>query len=160
MGLTWVLSAPGGPHMLAPWTLLSGNTLKNACWTATLSPTLKETWPGKQYFSLHQKKESGNMMTLWHGNIFRVTGPFVQGIHRSPVNSPHKGQWRGASVFSLIYAWINSWVNNREAGYLRGHRAHDDVIVMNFDISSDFQYNLNDKEAQSRVFLNYNFQND
>ena len=24
---------------------------------------------------------------------------FVRGIHRSPVNSPHKGQWRGALVF-------------------------------------------------------------
>ena len=30
--------------------------------------------------------------------------PFVQGIHRSPVNSPHKCQWRGALVFSLICA--------------------------------------------------------
>ena len=27
--------------------------------------------------------------------------PFVRGIHRSPVNSPHKGQWRGALMFSL-----------------------------------------------------------
>ena len=26
--------------------------------------------------------------------------PFVRGIHRSPVNSPHKGQWRGALMFS------------------------------------------------------------
>ena len=26
------------------------------------------------------------------------------GIHRSPVNSPHKGQWRGALMFSLICA--------------------------------------------------------
>ena len=42
--------------------------------------------------------------------------PFVQGIHRSPVNSPHKGQWRGALMFSLICTWINSWVNNHEAG--------------------------------------------
>ena len=42
--------------------------------------------------------------------------PFVQGIHRSPLNSPHKGQWRGALLFSLIYAWVNGWVNNREAG--------------------------------------------
>ena len=42
--------------------------------------------------------------------------PFVQGIHRSPVNSPHKGQWRGALMFSLICVWINGWVNNREAG--------------------------------------------
>ena len=31
-----------------------------------------------------------------------------------PVNSPHKGQWRGALMFSLIYAWINDWVNNRD----------------------------------------------
>ena len=28
--------------------------------------------------------------------------PFVQGLHRSPVNSPHKGKWRGALIFSLI----------------------------------------------------------
>ena len=56
--------------------------------------------------------------------------PFVRGIHRSPVNSPHKGQWRRALMFSLICAWINSWVNNGEAGDLRHHHAHYDVIVM------------------------------
>ena len=56
--------------------------------------------------------------------------PFVRGIHRSPVNSPHKGQWRGALMFSLICAWINCWVNNREAGDLRRYRAHYDVTVM------------------------------
>ena len=67
----------------------------------------------------------------------------------SLVNSPHKGQWCGALMFSLICAWINDWtnngeagdlrrhrawingrVNNGEAGDLRRHRAHDDVIVM------------------------------
>ena len=56
--------------------------------------------------------------------------PFVQGIHRSLVNSPHKGQWRGALMFSLICIWINYWVNNREAGDLRCYRAHYDVIVL------------------------------
>ena len=56
--------------------------------------------------------------------------PFLRGIHRSPMNSPHKGQWRGALVFTLIYAWINGWVNNREAGGLRRHWAHYDAIVM------------------------------
>ena len=56
--------------------------------------------------------------------------PFVRGIHRGPVNSPHKGQWRGAFMFSLICAWINDWVNNRGAGDLRRHRVHYDVIVM------------------------------
>ena len=44
--------------------------------------------------------------------------PLVRGIHRSPVNSPHKGQWRGALMFC------------REAGDLRRYRAHYDVIVM------------------------------
>ena len=48
----------------------------------------------------------------------------------SPVNSPHKGQWRGTLMFSLICVWINGWVNTREAGDLRHHRAHYDVIVM------------------------------
>ena len=54
----------------------------------------------------------------------------MRGIHRSPVNSPHKGQWRGSLMLSLICAWINGWVNNGEAGDLRRHRAHYDVIVM------------------------------
>ena len=57
--------------------------------------------------------------------------PFVPGIHRPPVNFPHKGQWRGTLMFSLICVWINGWVNNREAGDLRCYRAHYDVIVMN-----------------------------
>ena len=56
--------------------------------------------------------------------------PFVRGIHRSQVNSPHKGQWRGALMFSLICVWISGWVNNREAGELRRYRAHYDVSVM------------------------------
>ena len=58
--------------------------------------------------------------------------PFVRGIHRSPVNSPHKGQWRGASMFSFIYVWINDRVNNREAGDWRHHHAHYDDTVMFF----------------------------
>ena len=47
-----------------------------------------------------------------------------------PVNSPHKDQWRGALMFSLIYVWIHGWVNNREAGDLRRYRAHYDVTLM------------------------------
>ena len=56
--------------------------------------------------------------------------PFLRGIHRSPVNSLHKGQWRGALMFSLICVWINDWVNNRKTGILRRYRAHYDVTVM------------------------------
>ena len=56
--------------------------------------------------------------------------PFARGIHRLPVNSLHKDQWRGALMFSFICAWIIGWVNNREAGDLKHQRAHYDVIAM------------------------------
>ena len=66
--------------------------------------------------------------TKW--NHFPLYWHFVRGIHRSPVNSHHKGQGREALIFPLICAWINGWVNNGEAGEWRRHRAHYDVIVM------------------------------
>ena len=50
------------------------------------------------------------MMTSSNGTFPRYW-PFVRVIHWSPVNSPHKGQWRGALMFFFICAWINSWVN-------------------------------------------------
>ena len=56
--------------------------------------------------------------------------PFVRGIHRSPVNSPHKAQWRGALMFFFICVWINGWVNNGEVGDLRRYRSNYDVTVM------------------------------
>ena len=60
---------------------------------------------------------------------------YVRGIHRSPVKSPHKGQWYGALMFSLICVWINGWVNNGEAGDLKRYRAHYNVTVMYMVIS-------------------------
>ena len=50
----------------------------------------------------------------------------------SPVTGefPHKGKWRGALMFSFICVWVNGWINNSEAGVLRRHPAHYDVIVM------------------------------
>ena len=68
-------------------------------------------------------------MTSSNGTFPRYW-PFVRGIHRSPVNSPYKGQWRGALMFSLICAWINGWVKIGEAGDLRRHRAYYDVTLM------------------------------
>ena len=56
--------------------------------------------------------------------------PFVRGIHQSPVDSPHKDQWRGALKFTLICGWTNGWANTRGAGDLRRHRVHYDVNVM------------------------------
>ena len=66
--------------------------------------------------------------------IFSALLAHCAGIHRSPVNSPHKGQWRGTLIFSLICAWIKCWVNNRDAGNVRRSGAHYDVTVKGFPI--------------------------
>ena len=68
--------------------------------------------------------------------------PVVRGIHRSPVNSPHIGQWRGALMFPLICVGINRWINKREAGDLRRNCAHYDVSVMNYCYLICSRYNI------------------
>ena len=79
-------------------------------------------------------KQGPDVIIKW--KHFLCYWPFVQGIHRSPVNSPHKGQWCGALMFSLICTWMNGWVNNREAGVLRCHHAHNDITIMVHGASS------------------------
>ena len=71
----------------------------------------------------HQMELFSALLALWAGNS-SVTGEF-----------PHKGQWRGALMFSSICAWMNDSVNNREAGDLIRYRAHCDVTVMEFPCS-------------------------
>ena len=68
------------------------------------------------------------MMTSSNENISSLLA-FCVG--NSPVtgDSPHKDKRRGALIFSLICAWIDGWVNNREAGDVIRHRAHYDVTV-------------------------------
>ena len=75
-------------------------------------------------------------MTSSNGNRFPVTGHLCGEI----TVSPHKGQWRGALMFSLICDRINDRVKNREAGDMRRYRAHYDVIVMNL---RRFQFTYN-----------------
>ena len=75
--------------------------------------------PGDRWIQLAKRHQSSASMAI------------VRRINCWPVDSPHKGQWHRALMFSLIIcAWINGWVNNREAGDSRRHRAHYDVIVM------------------------------
>ena len=73
-----------------------------------------------------------HMLSWWRHQMetFSALLALCAGNSPGPVNSPHKGQWRGALMFSLICARINDWVNNREAGDLRRHRGHYDVNVM------------------------------
>ena len=78
-------------------------------------------WPDNVWHSTwwrHQMETFSALLALCAGN-----SPV-------PMNSPHKGQWRGALMFSLIFVCINGWVNNRETGDLRRYRGHYDVIVM------------------------------
>ena len=89
----------------------------------------------KQIFLVYLATHVSHILRSPHDDVikwkhFPRNWTFVRGIHRSPVNSPHKGQWRGALMFSLICVWINGWVNNHRAGDLRRHRGHYDVIVM------------------------------
>ena len=83
---------------------------------------------------------------------------FVWGIYRSPVNSPQTGQWRGALMFSYICTWINNWANNRRAGDLRRHSAHNDVVVMNMSdvvasvVLYDIKMQVVGRKATTRQF--------
>ena len=95
----------------------------------------------KQSVLLSHSHTCWHRMTSSNGNFFPRYWPFVRGYHRSPVNSPHKGQWRGTLMFSLICASINGWVNNHEAGDLRRHRAHYDVTVMTYHKYNHSVYN-------------------
>ena len=66
----------------------------------------------------HQMETFSSLLSLSHG------------IHRSAVDSPLKGQWRRALMFSFI--WTNGWTTNRNAADLRRHSAHYDVTLMGF----------------------------
>ena len=61
---------------------------------------------------------------------FSASLAICAGNSPAPVNFPHKDQWHGALMFSLICVCINDRVNNREAGDLRRYHSHYDVIVM------------------------------
>ena len=109
-------------------------------WSASTDPTLVHTYNDKNNqhklgtFLLQNTAlwifVKWIMMTSSKWKHFPRCWPFVRGIHRSPVNSSHKGQWRGALMFSLIFAWMDGWVNNREDGDLRRPYVHYDVTVM------------------------------
>ena len=79
------------------------------------------------------------VLTWWRHQMetFSALLALCAGNSPVPVNSPHKGQWRGALMFTLICARINDWVNTREAGDLRRHLDHYDVIVMNYKVNND-----------------------
>ena len=66
----------------------------------------------------HQMETFSVLLAIYAGNS-PVGGEFPA---RRPVTR--------SLMFSLIYVWINGWVNSREAGDLGRYHAHYDVIVM------------------------------
>ena len=101
------------------------------------SVSLVRSWPAAielakkdiSFLAFHEDGTYHDDVIKW--KHFLRYWPFVRGIHWSPVNSPHKGQWSGALMFSLNCAWINGLVSNQEAGNLRRHRVHYDVRQCN-----------------------------
>ena len=88
-------------------------TLMNACsqpWTIRLGVLFTKS------ISMTNKLEV-NIRTWWHHQMktFSALLAICEGNHRSPVDSPHKGRWRRALLFSFICAWTNGWANNRDA---------------------------------------------
>ena len=53
----------------------------------------------------HRSKKTSKLIKWKH---FPRYWPFVRGIHRSPVNSLHKGQWRGKCFHLMTLSWIKS----------------------------------------------------
>ena len=99
---------------------------------------------GRNYLSMPLSEKLFQEQYTNHGDVTKWKycpryWPFVRGIHRWPVYSPHIGQWRGTLMFTLICAWINGWVNNRGAGDLRRHRAHYNVTVMHWSFVDGIQ---------------------
>ena len=97
-------------------------------WDVILSPD----WAALDHDQMIQP-----VVSLWSGiwnypchNQVTWSAMTAQHLNRSPVNSPLKGQWHGALMFSSICAWINTLLNNLRAGDLRCHHAHYDIIVM------------------------------
>ena len=109
-------------------------------WSSTSKGILKNVGRIKTVCILYGKHFCSNWIpfatnyTWWRHQMetFSALLALCSGNSPVPVNSPHKGQWRAAWVFSSICAWINGWVNNRKAGDLRRNRAHYDVSVMSF----------------------------
>ena len=69
------------------------------------------------------------MMTQSNWNIFRVTGLLYGEFTGRPWSPVQRPVTRSFDI-SLTWAWTNGWVNSRNAGDLRHHRAHRDVTVM------------------------------
>ena len=124
----------------SPITARVGSNIKEYFTVSLRSPNGRQT-PVQQgdWFSrdalqfIHNSALVGTIF-LCHGEVikwkhFPRYWPFVRGIHRSPVNSPYKGQWRGALMF-LWFVPEQTGEYNRDVRDLRRHQTHYDVTII------------------------------
>ena len=106
MGPTWVLSAPNEPHV-GPMNLAIRNSFALLAFCAG-NPLVVSGFPS--HWDSNTESILCHDIMISHDNHddvikwqhFPRYWPFVRWIHRSPVNSLHKAQSRGALMFSLI----------------------------------------------------------
>ena len=91
------------------------NTLQNKIIISSWSKTLKQNRPHRyrSFWSITPAERCHDDVIKW--KHFPRYWPFVRGIHRSPVNSPHKGQWHGAFVFFDLR--LNKWLSKQYWGW-------------------------------------------
>ena len=124
------INIPVWPHG-GSMTVISANTTYTL--HAECQPRVKQGNPRHDEFILGNRKVHFLFESWCHQmETFSALLAICAGNSPVPVNSLHKGQWRGALMFSLICAWINGWVNNCKAGDLKRYCAHYDVIVMSY----------------------------
>ena len=99
---------------------------------------------------IHKTKINGSLQNDYypHDDVtkwkhFPRYWPFMRGIHRSSVNSPHKGQWRVALMFSLICASTNGWAKpSRRRWFVTPsssfwHHCYVQIVHMYYDSHDD-----------------------
>ena len=109
-----------GLHVLKFWLLPVANKLSRNTYPISVfksSPFVWRMWTHISCGVIHRMFTgltpllSANVKTgKFHDDVIKWKHlprywPFVWGIHRCPVNSRHKGQWRGALMFSLLCFW-------------------------------------------------------
>ena len=110
-----------GWSLLLDWTYLKSYSTRPFCQPSSwwLDTMIHVTfWVDVWWFEIMTSPNGNILLALCEGNLL-VTDGF-----------PCKGQWRRALMFSLIYAWTNSWANNRDADDLRRRRSHYDITIM------------------------------
>ena len=120
------LSTPCFKEFLKKWMLLYSYTIFRFI----------VYWPinDRSRFVIYSMGENIGENRRWHHQVKTCSAllALCAFVHRWLVNSPHKGQWGGALIFSLICTWTNDWANNRDVGDLRRHHPHYVVIVITF----------------------------